>query len=220
MQFFEVAGSELHQLKQDALTALRDDKFPSGSVKRAAAGLKEYGTPAANMHYVDADITNDNWIEALKAANFDPAKNTICFAKGLTHYLPEDAVKRLIGNLQSVLTHPESRLVINFSPPPKKNWQWHAQMHVDNSLGARFKFSIAEADAPKFLLDQGFQSLERLPNSSIYTSLGFTEKQAAANKLQSYDFVTRPKAPDDLVKSLEQIPVIKAVEWKPAAPKP
>jgi methyltransferase (TIGR00027 family) len=85
---------------------------------------------------VPADLRAD-WPEALLSGSFNPSRATVWVAEGLLFYLPEAAVRRLVGDVYR-LSAPGSCLaadMMSASPEPSEAFQ-----DLFASLGAPFVF--------------------------------------------------------------------------------
>lgn len=213
VQFFEVSHGESYEVVQAALKALQDNKFQNKATREAAKGLQSYGTSRMNMHYIDGDITKGNWPVLLMDQDFDPTRKTIFIARGLTVYLSAEETNNFIKNVKSLMSV-NSTAILDFAPPALKGVKMKANLKACDSVGAHYNTCVTAADAPQFLFDRGLYALEQLPNTTIYTSLGFTEKQADNNALRQNTFVVRAKAAGDEFRPLAEIPAIKVVDWK------
>lgn len=70
------------------------DKANTQKLKMAC--LKKAGINASSVTFVEVDFTNESWYEKLKASGYDPGKKSIFLMEGVTVYLSEKDVRKVL----------------------------------------------------------------------------------------------------------------------------
>ncbi|GAA2868887.1 S-adenosyl-L-methionine-dependent methyltransferase [Actinoplanes cyaneus] len=94
------AGAELYEVDQPHVLAYKEERL-----RRAGA------LPRCRVRPVAADL-RDDWVAALLAAGFDPARPTVWFAEGVLFYLPEKPAARILTEAAR-LSAPASRIAFD-----------------------------------------------------------------------------------------------------------
>jgi methyltransferase (TIGR00027 family) len=66
-------------------------------IKRSKVRRLLGGDPPPNVHYVEIDFTTQDLGERLEACGYDPSASTLFVWSGVAPYLPEDAVRVVLG---------------------------------------------------------------------------------------------------------------------------
>jgi hypothetical protein len=211
INFYYVSQGDSFRLQQEALTALQNNVYPNKKVTAAAQGLEKYGNKGDNMHYVDADFTKADMLEALVAQGFDPSKKTVCSLPASSYFTPEE-LSQMFANAKALLSH-DSQLISLMVPPQPHDKRTRAAVKVGNKYGAFYKQTTPAEEAPQYLFDRGFYMLGQFPATSIYTTAGLTEAQARSANPQQNIYVSRPKVGQDVLPALASVPVM-IFDWK------
>ena len=86
-------------LKQSELALFELDQKAVQTYKRE--NITKAKIDSANVQYIEVDFADPNWISALAASNYDPAKKTIFLWEGVTLYLSEAAVRDTLSELKA-----------------------------------------------------------------------------------------------------------------------
>jgi len=86
-------------LTENTLTMFELDKQTTQLAKRRAVGRAELNHD--HVHYVEIDFADPNWINALVASPYDPAKTTIFLWEGVTLYLSEANVRATLAAIRA-----------------------------------------------------------------------------------------------------------------------
>jgi methyltransferase (TIGR00027 family) len=70
-----------------------------------------------NMHFIDADLASNEWLDNLLANGFNLDEPTICIAEGFTMYLTRPALDQWMDKIKICLKHDRSSLLLSFATP-------------------------------------------------------------------------------------------------------
>jgi len=131
------AGTSLYELDQPGLIVYKDRRLASLGV-----------SPACARHTVGVDLNGD-WQGALREAGFDPSLRSVWVLEGFLYFLPNHAVRNLLGHMAE-LSAPDSQVGVELvnadmlSAPSTRHW--HERM---SAAGAPWLFT---SDSPELLL--------------------------------------------------------------------
>ncbi len=86
-------------LKDDHLRFFEVDQALTQQLKRAC--LLKAGIDASHVHFVEVDFVKDDWAKKLKEAGYDPEQRSLFLWEGVTLYLSEDAVRKMLREIRS-----------------------------------------------------------------------------------------------------------------------
>lgn len=98
-------------LVDKTLTMFELDKKATQQAKRRA--VERAKLKRDHVHYVEVDFADPNWINALVASPYDPAKTTIFLWEGVTLYLSEANVRATLAAIKAQAA-PGSTVVLDF----------------------------------------------------------------------------------------------------------
>lgn len=138
---------------------------------RRLQGLAGY--PVAAARYVACDFEQDDVLNSLAAAGFAPDRPAFFLMEGLSSYLSEEAVHRLLSAL-SAHTDPGSRVVFDYLRPralgsPPSNGSSAAKSDVASLISVAASFRQSEplrwlcSDPTRLLRALGFVYVRTLP---------------------------------------------------------
>ena len=85
-------------LKQHTLTFFELDQAKTQTMK--INSLQEAGIDASHVRFVAVDFTQDSVFEKLKESGYDPQKRTVFLWEGVTLYLSESDVRKMLGEIR------------------------------------------------------------------------------------------------------------------------
>lgn len=209
VQFFEIDRGPHRDIKQNALLALKNGDHQYNDVKIAAAGLQSYGVLNDNIHFIDADMSQTDWLKKLENAGFDRNKETICIAEGFTMYVPEKAIQQWLNTLSQILS-PKSSLILSFLRQRTTGLKEKFLQHILKKTNEGYLTVVSQENAPTFVFEQGFTIDERLPYDVMHAYLGETPGQIQENKLAEDYYMISPHKnnPDQALQQLANIPIV------------
>jgi methyltransferase (TIGR00027 family) len=114
--------------------------------------------PSGGPTYVAGDVTDSTLLSQLVTAGLRADEPTAFILEGLTMYLTEDDVRRLLGSLAD-LGAPSGRLAANFGVGFESQGSRRGRIgrQVMAAGGEELRFRLAPADAPSFLAVTGWE---------------------------------------------------------------
>ena len=142
---------------------------------------KRTRAPEGGPIYVPADVTGPSLRESLANAGFQIGEPAAFTAEGLTMYLTEEQVKRLLGRLSGL--GPDSRLAANFGVGFEEQGSQRGRVgrRVMAAGGEELRFRLAPADAPGFMTNTGWTTNELLSGPQLRDKYLGGTKLATAN---------------------------------------
>lgn len=122
----------------------------------ASQAAKQEVAPGPGPTYVAVDLRTADAAEALLAAGFDPSRPSVVVVEGVTMYLDEDVVRRLLAGLAAACPI-GSVLLADFTPPAATGSAANArqlwlQRLARGGSGERFRLTL-DADAARRLVE-------------------------------------------------------------------
>lgn len=165
---------------------------------RTMAGLG--AQPTADRRAVAIDLRQD-WVAALGAAGFDPARPTAWIAEGLMGYLPPQAQDQLLDQI-CALSAPGSRLAVESVPgigniddeDARRRMQQMSDRLREHGLDLHFGdlvFTGERADVAEYLRDRGWSTTEA--DSNALLSRYGLEQLTAADRFGRVVYVAATK---------------------------
>ncbi len=129
---------------------------------------KRSRAPHGGPVYVTADVTEPGWNERLVAAGFRVGEPTAFTVEGLTMYLTEEQVTRLLRTLVE-FGGPGSRLGVNFGVGFEQVGSGRGRIgrRVMASGGETFRFRLRPEDAHDFLAHTGWTTTRMLTGPQL-----------------------------------------------------
>lgn len=129
---------------------------------------KRARAPEGGPVYVPADVTDSSLVDDLAAAGFQSGQPAAITVEGLTMYLAEEQVSRLLRALVD-LGSPVSRLAVNFGVGFERQGsrRGHIGRQVMASGGEAFRFRLTPADVPAFLAKAGWTTKQILTGPEL-----------------------------------------------------
>jgi methyltransferase (TIGR00027 family) len=142
---------------------------------------KRTRAPEGGPTYVPADVTGPSLGDSLVAAGFQTGEPTAFTAEGLTMYLTEEQVIRLLGLLSAL--GPNGRLAVNFGVGFEQQGSQRGRVgrKVMAAGGEELRFRLTPADAPGFMTNTGWTINELLSGHQLRDKYLDGTKLAAAN---------------------------------------
>ncbi|MFZ1757403.1 MAG: SAM-dependent methyltransferase [Caldilineaceae bacterium] len=88
-----------NSLRNSDLKIFELDQAVTQQLKRQY--LQKAGIDAAHVTFVETNFSQDDWLDALTAAGYDPSKPTIFLWEGVTLYLGEKSVRNTLRTVQA-----------------------------------------------------------------------------------------------------------------------
>ena len=162
-------ASRLAVLEIDLPTVLKEKQ------ERLARG--EIAVPE-NVYFVGADFTDAKWTDTLqKCPGFTPNTPTFCSMLGLSYYLSEADLRRMLQAMQTLLPK-GSTVVFDYPAPESKTGFDQRQRGLAAAAGAAIAAGYSETQMEQLLADCGFLLYEHLAPESI-TARFFAAYQSA-----------------------------------------
>jgi methyltransferase (TIGR00027 family) len=121
--------------------------------------------PGPGPTYVECDLRTGSAADALLAGGVDADRPVLLVLEGVTMYLPEDVVRRQLGELAAAAA-PGSRLTTDFFPPLDEGTavnrrQNRIQKLARGGSGESFRLVVRPEQAVELLEDAGWEVVER-----------------------------------------------------------
>lgn len=134
-----------------------------------------------NVHFVNADLTDDTWPYALTDSCFDKSKITFCSLLGITYYLSAEVFKKLVAALSTLV--PEGSTIVFDYPNENTYTEKAGERAKKQTLLARganeaMLASYSYQQMEKLLSDCGFLIYEHI-NPAQITDRYFAEYNKA-----------------------------------------
>lgn len=203
---FDSLSLRLHEEFPD-VQFYETDHPDTQKVKLAALEKMEY-TAGDNLHFISADLGKKNIDEVLKeTAGFDPKQKTISIAEGLTMYLENEQVSRLLSSLHTIGSEGSQLVLSIMGSDISKNDSVNELHQEDEPHG---KFFREPEDVPTFFKDHQFE----LQRFSSYQTLqdgveGRTLKSGAETEDENYYVAAKT------LKAKEEIPDLNIADIPP-----
>ena len=158
-------------------------------------------TPAADRRAVPVDL-RDDWVSALRAAGFDPAKPTAWIAEGLFGYLPPEAQDRLLDQITE-LSPAGSRLaaegVLNPGDIDDVELRERMKAVTDRWREHGFDLDFAElvytgdrAEAGAYLTDRGWRT-QSVSSADLLVKYGMPPAEGDSANFADIRYITAVK---------------------------
>lgn len=156
--------SRAWRMGRPGVTFFEVDRPETQAVKRSRA-------PSGGPTYVPCDVTSPTLADALRAAGLGPDRRAAFTAEGLTMYLTEPEVRRLLTVLAGC-TAPGSRLAANFGVgfedlPPSHGRLGRLARGAVAARGEPLRFRVPVGDPLSFVAESGWRLTDRCPAQEL-----------------------------------------------------
>nr|CRH06417.1 Protein of unknown function [Candidatus Magnetococcus massalia] len=150
---FDTLAWRLAQEKPD-LTSIEIDHPNTSTLKQAAFADKS----CPNMHFSAVDLSQEPLLEVLKAdPHFDPDRPTLFICEGVMMYLPEVAIRDLLGALRHACSEPVQLIFSALEPKESanNNTSWLLKQYL-TLAGEGLMWDITQDEMGAFLAQSGY----------------------------------------------------------------
>jgi methyltransferase (TIGR00027 family) len=175
--------------------------LPATQARKLRLLRQLYGEAPAHVRFVPTDFETDALDERLIGAGFDPASRSLFSWEGVSYYLTDEAVDRVLHWISS-LSAPGSSLVFDYSLrsyTDERDLSTYGGKQLIEWLhkrGMRYHFGAEPEDMAKLLAQHGFQVKTDIGPTELEASLGRAGRKSKWRVWGNFRMVhTEAKAP-------------------------
>ncbi len=112
--------------------------------------LKKAGIDASHVTFIDVDFSTEKWYEKLEKAGYDPSKKSIFLWEGVTIYLSENNIRKMIKEIQGHAASGSALLVDFYS---KRLVALQGVKATNEKFGFGLDFSVNHENVLKTFLE-------------------------------------------------------------------